>query len=110
MELKSFYLNKLKLPFIKYIKTMESIIIIIIIILILMKNFLYKSDNIYLAINFFKYFLCMELKFFYLNKLKLPFIKFIKTMESIIIIIFNTHEIFPCEQTFFKKNIFFARN
>ena len=99
MELKSFYLNKLKLPFIKYIKTMESIIIIIIIIiLILMKNFLYKSDNIYFAINFFKYFIGMELKFFYLNKLKLPFIKFIKAMESIIIIIiiiFNTHEIFP---------------
>ena len=54
MELKSFYLNKSKLPFIKYIKTMESIIIIIIIIiLILMKNFLYKSDNIYFANKFF---------------------------------------------------------
>ena len=39
----------------------------------------------------------MELKSFYLNKLKLPFIKYIKTMESIIIIIiiFNTHEKFP---------------
>ena len=40
----------------------------------------------------------MELKSFFLNKLKLPSIKFIKTMESIIIIIIviiNTHKIFP---------------
>ena len=34
----------------------------------------------------------MKIKPFYLSKLKLPFIKFIKIMESII---FYTHEIFP---------------
>ena len=52
MELKPFYLSKLKLPFIRLTKTMDSIITIIIIILILMKYFLYKSDNyIYFLVN-----------------------------------------------------------
>ena len=89
MKLKPFYLSKLRLPFIKFIKTTESIIFI------LMKYFLYKSINIYFLVNKpfkKKYLLCMKLKPFYLSKLQLPFIKFINTMESII---FYTHEIFP---------------
>ena len=51
MKLKPFYLSKLKLPFVRLIKTMDSIITIIVII-ILMKYFLYKSDNyIYFLVN-----------------------------------------------------------
>ena len=85
-----------------------------------MKYFLYKSDNIYFLVNklFLKYFLCMKLKPFYLSKLKLPFIKFINTMESIIFYILMKYFLYKSDniyyyyyfvnKLFFKKNILFA--
>ena len=60
-------------------------------LLILIKYFLYKSDNIYFLVNklsFKKTFSLHGIKaFFYLSKLKLPFIRLIKTIDSIITII-----------------------
>ena len=65
---------------------MNQLLLLLLLLLILIKYFLYKSDNIYFLVN--KLFSLHGIKaFFYLSKLKFPFIRLIKTMESIITII-----------------------